>query len=439
MDVLTIQQRIAKTAGEKPAESFTSLNHYMDLNWMMEAYYRLRQASAAGVDGITVAEYGKNLEGNLRDLIDRVKSGRYVAPPVRRVHIPKGDGKETRPIGVPTVEDKLVQRAVLMLLEPIYEHDFMDCSHGFRPGRSAHRALEQLWKQGMDHQIRWVLDVDIKSFFDTLDHGKLRAIIGQRVSDGVISRLIGKWLKAGVMEAGEVSRSEEGTPQGGVISPLLSNIFLHEVLDKWFANTVRPRLKGRAMLVRYADDFVMGFAREDDARRVLAVLAKRFGKYSLSLHPTKTRLVAFGQPRKGPTAGEAKEESSFDFLGFTHYWGRSRKGKWVIKRKTAGKRLNRSIKATGQWLREHLHTPIREQWKTLKAKLQGHYGYYGITGNAEALEQYETSVKRLWHKWLNRRSRQRGSMTWERFGKLLSEHLPLPPPKVVHSIYKAKS
>ena len=189
----------------------------MDLNWMKEAYHRLRKASAPGVDGISVAQYGKNLEANLRDLIDRVKSGRYVAPPVRRVHIPKGDGNETRPIGVPTIEDKLVQRAVLMLLEPVYEHDFMDCSHGFRPGRSAHRALEQLWKQGMDNQVGWVLDVDIKSFFDTLDHAKLRAIISQRVKDGVISRLIGKWLKAGVMEAGEVSTSEEGTPQGGVI------------------------------------------------------------------------------------------------------------------------------------------------------------------------------------------------------------------------------
>lgn len=440
MNVLTKQQRIAEVAGDQPLARFTSLNHLMDIDWLKEAYARLRKASAPGVDGQRVVTYGENLESNLEGLLGRVKSGRYVAPPVRRVHIPKGDGKETRPIGVPTVEDKLVQRAVAMLLEPIYEQDFMDCSYGFRPARSAHQALENLWKQAMDQRVAWVLDVDIKSFFDTLDHGKLREIINHRVGDGVIGRLIGKWLKAGVMEDGEISYREDGTPQGGVISPLLSNIFLHEVLDKWFEREVKPRLKGRAMLVRYADDFVIGFAREDDARKVLEVLPKRFGKYSLSLHPTKTRLIAFDATRKGNKGGGTPEtNTSFDFLGFTHYWGRSKKGKWIIKRKTASKRLSRSLKKVGEWLRKHLHLPIREQWVRLQRKLQGHYGYYGITGNAQCLEQFYDAVKRLWFKWLNRRSRRRGDMSWERFGELLKTHLPLTKPRVVHSIYRAKS
>ena len=440
MDVLNIQQRIAKVAQERPEACFTALNHYVDINWMKEAYGRLRKASAPGVDGQSVAGYGENLESNLQDLIDRIKSGRYVAPPVRRVHIPKGDGKETRPIGVPTVEDKLVQRAVVMLLEPIYEQDFRDCSFGFRPRRSAHQALESLWKQSMTNRVKWVLDVDIKSFFDTLDHAKLRAIIGRRVGDGVVRRLIGKWLRAGVMEQGCLSEVDEGTPQGGVISPMLSNIFLHEVLDTWFADVVKPRLKGRAFLIRYADDFVIGFEREGDARRVLDVLPKRFEKYGLKLHPTKTRLVAFS-PRAQSAGSSDKEEgsTSFDFLGFTHYWGKSKKGWLVVRRKTAYKRLSRSLKAIGQWMREHLHWPIREQWQKLKQKLQGHYGYYGITGNAQCLEQYYAAVRRLWHKWLNRRSRQRGSMNWERFAILLREHLPLPLPRVVHSIYTAKA
>lgn len=440
MNVLTKQQRIAKVAGEQPQARFTALNHLIDIEWLKVAYMRLRKTSAPGVDGQKVVTYGENLESNLEELLGEIKSGRYVAPPVKRVHIPKGDGQETRPIGIPTIEDKLVQRAVVMLLEPIYEQDFMDCSYGFRPGRSAHQALEDLWQQAMGQRVKWVLDVDIKSFFDTLDHSKMREIIDRRVGDGVIGRLIGKWLKAGVMEQGEISYREEGTPQGGVISPLLSNIFLHEVLDRWFAQEVNPRLKGRAILIRYADDFVIGFEREDDARKVHEVLPKRFGKYGLNLHPTKTRLIAFQAPREGSQGAKGREaNASFDFLGFTHYWGKSRKGRSIIKRKTASKKLSRSLKAVGEWMCKHLHLPMREQWEKLQQKLQGHYGYYGITGNAACLEQFYDAVKRLWYKWLNRRSRRRGDMSWERFGKLLRDHLPLMKPRVVHSIYRVKS
>ena len=266
------------------------------------------------MDGQTAADYAANLEGNLRSLLDRAKSGRYQAPPVRRVHIPKGTGPETRPIGIPTFEDKVLQRAVVMVLEAVYEQDFLDCSYGFRPGRSAHQALDALWHRLMEMRGGWVLEIDIRKFFDTLDHRHLHAILRRRVRDGVLLRLIGKWLNAGVLEDGSVTHPEAGSPQGGVISPVLANIYLHEVLDKWFEQTVKPRLKGRAFLIRYADDAVLVFEREGDARRVLDVLPKRFGKYGLTLHPEKTRLVPFrataGSPDRAPaTTAPARSTS----------------------------------------------------------------------------------------------------------------------------------
>ena len=296
-DVSTKQQRIAELAQQMSGKALTSLSHHIDGAWLLEAWRRTRQDGAVGVDGQSAQQYAENLHGNLADLLNRAKSGSYKAPPVRRVNIPKGDGKSTRPIGIPTIEDKVLQRAIVMALEPIYEADFKSCSYGFRPGRSAHDALEALWKQSMgawhERPVQWVLDVDIKSYFDTLDHTHLRQILDKRIRDGVIRRLIDKWLKAGVMDKGTLSYKEEGTPQGGVISPLLSNIYLHEVLDQWFENEVQPRMKGRAFLVRYADDFVIGFDNEQDARRVLQVLPQRFERYGLTLHPEKTRLVEF--------------------------------------------------------------------------------------------------------------------------------------------------
>ena len=286
--VSTRQQRIAALAKQSPQMAFTSLNHYLDLAWLREAFHRTRKDGAPGVDGQTWADYAENLEVNLQSLLDRAKAGTYRAPPVRRVHIPKGTGDETRPIGIPTLEDKVLQRAVVMILEAIYEQDFYDCSYGFRPGRSAHQALDSLWTQLMQTGGGWVLEVDIRKFFDTLDHGHLREFLQQRVRDGVLLRLIGKWLNAGVLEDGCITHPDAGSPQGGVISPVLANLFLHYVLDEWFAHQVQPRLKGRAFLIRYADDFVIGFAREEDARRVMDVLPKRFGRYGLTLHPTKT-------------------------------------------------------------------------------------------------------------------------------------------------------
>jgi group II intron reverse transcriptase/maturase len=434
--VSTRQQRIAELAKQSPEMGFTSLNHHIDRHWLEEAYDRTRKDGAPGVDGLTALDYEANLKGNLWSLVNRAKSGEYQAPPVRRVHIPKGSGRETRPIGIPTIEDKVLQRAVAMVLEPIYEQDFHDCSYGFRPGRSAHQALEALWRQTMQTNGGWILEVDIRKFFDTLDHAHLQELLRRRVRDGVVLRLIGKWLKAGVLESNQLRYTTSGTPQGGVISPLRANIYLHYVLDEWFLGEVRPRMKGQCYLIRYADDLVMGFAHEEDARAVLAVLPKRFGKYGLTLHPDKTRLVRFHRPRRSSRQDGSDDSGpgTFDLLGFTHHWGRSRRGKWVVKRKTSSSRFGRAMKAIADWCRCHRHLPVAEQHQILRQKLRGHYAYYGITGNASALGSFQMHVTRTWRKWLGRRKRA-GAYQWVRFNRLL-ERYPLPPAKVVHSVYR---
>lgn len=432
--VFTKRQRIAELAKQAPQMGFTSLAHHIDLRWLHEAFLRTRSDGAAGVDGQTATDYTANLRENLQSLLERAKSGTYRAPPVRRVYIPKGTGLETRPIGIPTFEDKILQRAVVMVLEAVYEQDFRPCSYGFRPGRSAHQALDALWQRTMGMRGGWVVEVDIRKFFDTLDHAHLRDLLRQRIRDGVLLRLIGKWLNAGVLEAGNVTFPDQGTPQGGVISPLLANVYLHYVLDVWFEQEVQPRLQGRAFLIRYADDFVMGFACEADARRVLEVLPKRFGRYGLTLHPDKTRLLAF-QPVDRPdrsASGTGSEPGMFDFLGFTHFWGRSRKGAWVVKRRTAASRLRRAIRTIAQWCRLNRHRPLPEQHQTLSQKLRGHFAYYGITGNGEALHRFRDAVTRAWRHWLSRRTR--GSpMCWDLFGRLL-ERYALPPALAVHSV-----
>jgi|TARA_B100001964_G_scaffold230548_1_gene284167 group II intron reverse transcriptase/maturase len=416
--------------------SFTSLAYLMDLDWLREAYRRTRKDGAVGIDGQSASDYERDLEANLQSLLDRAKSGRYQAPPVRRAHIPKpGSPTQTRPIGIPTLEDKLLQRAVAMLLEPIYEHDFHDSSYGFRPGRSAHQALDQLWQQLMDRHGGWIVEVDIQQFFDTLDHNHLRAFLRQRIRDGVVERLIGKWLKAGVLEEGKLFFPKAGSPQGGVISPMLANIYLHYVLDEWFEWEIKPRLKGAAYQVRYGDDFVVGCTGEDDARRLLAVLPKRFGKYGLKLHPDKTRLIPFLQPPKavdGKSGGPGHQVRCFDLLGFTHYWGRSRKGRWVVKRKTSSERMSRALHRITQWCRYNRHRPLSEQQHLLSQKRRGHFAYYGITGNSPALSDFALRVLLIWRKWLLRRhranARGRLRLTW------LRTQYPLPSARAVHSV-----
>jgi len=436
-NVSTKQERIAALAKQSPQMAFTSLAHLMDIDWLKEAYRRTRKDGAAGVDGVTAEEYEQDLEGNLQSLLDRAKSGTYRAPPVRRVHIPKGGSStETRPLGIPTLEDKILQRAIVMLLEPVYEQDFLDCSYGFRPGRSAHDALKSFRDQTMNSQPRggWVYEVDIRKFFDNLDHGHLRQFLRLRVRDGVLLRLIDKWLKAGVMEDGSVSYPESGSPQGGVISPMLSNVFLHYVLDHWFEHEVKPRLRRGAYLIRYADDLVIGFRDDRDAQRVMDVVPKRFGKYGLTVHPTKTKLVPFRPPSStGRKDAPAGRPGTFDLLGFTHYWAQSQRGYWVVKQKTASDRFSRAVRSIDSWCRDHRHWSLREQQQKLNEKLRGHYAYYGVTGNSAALSRFRTEVAHRWRRWLARRNRER-SMAWSVFQRLLQRY-PLMPVRTYRSIY----
>jgi group II intron reverse transcriptase/maturase len=419
-----------------PGAALTTLAHHIDVEFLREAHRRTRKDGATGVDGQTADEYARNLESNLQSLLNRAKSGdHYRAPPVRRVHIPKGDGSKTRPIGIPTFEDKILQRAVAMVLEAIYEQDFLECSYGFRPGRSAHDALQAVWQETMKMRGGWVLEADIEKFFDSVSHAKLREVLSQRVRDGVLLRLIGKWLNAGVMEEGVVYHPDTGTPQGGVVSPILANVFLHEVLDVWFEREVKPRLCGRAALIRYADDFVMVFETEEDARRVADVLPKRFDRYGLRLHPEKTRLLRFERPssESPPNGGGNTKPETFDLLGFTHFWGRSRKGKWVVKRKTASDRFSRTLRRLSEWCRVNRHLPIAEQHTRLVQKLRGHDAYFGITGNGASLQALRQWTRRIWKKWLARRS-WHAHLNWARMNELLKV-FPLPPARVVHSVY----
>jgi RNA-directed DNA polymerase len=423
--VSTRLQRIAELAREAPQRAFRSLAHHIDLEFLHEAFRRTRKDGATGVDGQTASEYEEHLEENLQSLLDRSKSGRYHAPPVRRTYVPKGDGSKTRPIGIPTFEDKVLQRAVTMVLTAVYEQDFLDCSYGYRPGRSAHDALETLWRGFKDGGGGWVLEVDIKGFFDNLSHSCLREFLDQRVRDGVLRRTIDKWLAAGVMEGNELSHPDAGTPQGGVISPLLANIYLHEVVDEWFARDVKPRLRGRAFMIRYADDIVLVFGSEPDARRVMDVLPKRLGRYGLTLHPTKTRLLSFA-PRRQRDQQRPTESRVFDFLGFTHYWAKTRQGYWTVKRKTASSRFRQAVTKVAGWIRSQRHQPVAEQHTGLVSRLRGHDNYYGLQGNSDALSRFHFAVRCLWRKWLDRRSNE-AYMTWERFDRLVKRY-PLPAP-----------
>jgi len=407
----------------------STLHHVIDLEWLKEAFRLTRKDGATGIDGVRAADYAENLEANLLDLLGRIKSGRYQAPPVRRAYIPKTDGSR-RPLGIPTFEDKVCQRAIVMVLEAVYEQDFLPCSYGFRPGRSAHQALQDLRAGFMSQGLRWVIDLDIENYFGSISHSHLRAFLDRRVTDGVIRRMIDKWLKAGVLEDGLLRLATEGSPQGGVVSPCLSNIFLHHVLDEWFENEVKPRLRGRSTLARFADDAVMAFADFRDAQRVRGVLGKRLARYGLRLHPDKTRFIDFRSYRSDGKDHPATDGSSFTFLGFCHVWGKSRKGKNVVRQVTAKQRYARALTAVTEWCRKHRHLPIPEQHTQLVAKMRGHYAYYGITGNFRRLSWYAHHVARIWQKWLSRRDRQRW-LPWDRFTELLKRH-PLPAARIVH-------
>ncbi|MCP4666467.1 MAG: group II intron reverse transcriptase/maturase [Deltaproteobacteria bacterium] len=432
--VLTKQIRIVELAKRKRGAVLTTLAHHIDLQWMYTAYNRTRKDGAVGVDKVTAKEYAEYLNENLKDLLERFKSGRYKAPPVRRAEIPKG--KKTRKLGIPTFEDKILQRAVVMVIEQVYEQDFYDFSYGYRPGKAQHQAIEVLWKFLMDCGDAWVLEMDIKGYFDHINHQHLRSFLDQRVKDGVIRRTIDKWLKAGICEEGRVIHPDEGTPQGGVISPLLSNIFLHEVLDKWFMEEVKPRMNCRAEMVRFADDAILLFENEFDAKRIYSVIRKRFSQFELELHPEKTQLVHLEKPRtkSGKRGKNDGSKRSVNFLGFALHWGKSRRGTWVIKRKTSKKSLWKSLDKIGEWCRKNRHLKIKAQHEKLSRKLEGHYQYFGVTSNMRALQSFFQGVKRIWKKWLNRRS-QRRHLSWKKFYARLDRN-PLPPPHIPKSIFK---
>jgi len=423
---------LAKT---KRGTALCSLHHVIDLDWMREAYRLTRKDGAPGIDGVTAEDYEANLEANLLDLLERIKSGRYRAPPVRRAYIPKADGSQ-RMLGIPTFEDKVAQRVVTMMLEAVYEQDFLPCSYGFRPGRSAHQALRTLQNVLWAKRLYWVIDIDIRKYFDSIPHSHLRTFLDQRVTDGVIRRMIDKWLNAGAVEDGLLRRTTEGSPQGGVISPCLSNVFLHYVLDEWFETEVRPRLKGESTLARFADDAIIAFDNIVDAQRVLAVLGKRLARFGLTLHPDKTRLVDFRPQMTEGARHPETDGTTFDFLGFTHVWGRSRNGKNMVRQVTAKSRFARAVAAVSDWCRKHRHESIRDQHRHLSSMMRGHFAYYGVGGNIRRLRWFAHQVVRTWQKWLSRRDRQ-SVVRWARLNELLKRH-PLPPAQIAHG-YAAAS
>lgn len=415
-------------AREHPDRVFTTLHHLIDIDFLYEAYRCTRKDAAPGADTVTAEQYAENLASNLRSLYTRYREGGYVAPLVKRVWIGKDDGSQ-RPLGIPSFEDKILQRAVVMLLGAIYEMDFHDFSYGFREKRSAHDALFSVRERCFKEKVETIIDADVSKFFDHMQHDCLREILKQRINDGKILRLIGKWLNAGVVEEGRVTYPSCGSPQGGVISPLLANIYLHHVLDEWYVKQVEPRLKGNSFLVRFADDFILGCERKEDAERLFEVLPKRFEKFGLTIHPEKSQMIHF----KRPSRFEAKSQAgTFDFLGFTHYWGLSRSGHWVIKRQTMRKRQAKAMRNLYLYCRIHRHDSVREQYAKLKSKLWGLYGYYGIRGNYRALWMIYQHVRRVWRKWLGRRTRD-GYISWEKFRRFLSVWT-LPMPKITKQV-----
>jgi RNA-directed DNA polymerase len=422
--------RLTELAKEDSARRFYSIAHFLTPRALYEAFKELRKDASAGIDGVTYQDYQKELGRNLQDLWERVKSGKYRAQPLRRVYIPKDDGKSERPISIPALEDKIVQGATVRLLNAIFEADFLDCSYGSRPGRSPHQALDELDRVLFRESITSVLELDIKSYFDSIVRKHLVEMIERRVSDGSILRLIGKWINVGVIDEGKLLETTEGVGQGQVISPLLANVYLHHVLDKWFEDEVKPRLQGKAFLVRYVDDAVICFQNAEDAQKVLTVLDKRFSNYGLTLHPEKTRLVQFGRAALDEAERRGKAPDTFDFLGLTHIPERSRRGFYRPGVKTMKKRLKRGLKEVGRWCKGHRHDPVGTQQVTLNAKLRGHYQYYGRSSNHRSLWRFHRLVCRIWHKWLSRRT-WGTPMPWDKFRDLLSRH-PLLKPQITH-------
>jgi group II intron reverse transcriptase/maturase len=424
---------IAERARREPHCQFTSLAHLLDEGFLADCYHRLGRNRASGVDGVTWQEYGEHLAENLRDLVARMKAKRYKPLPAKRVYIPK-DEHSQRPLGLPALEDKIVQVGIALILEAIYEADFLDCSYGFRSGRGCHQALDAVDKTIMTQPINHVIDADIKGFFDNVSHAWLEKCLRVRIKDPSFLLLIRRFLKAGYVEAGQLVATEQGTPQGGNLSPMLSNVFLHYVLDLWFEQRLKRQVRGACFLVRYADDFVVLVQYQDDAQLILQLLRERFAQCALVLHPDKTRTLSFGRYERQNARRQDRRANTFDFLGFTHFCAESRRGKFIVGRQTSRKKFRKKCQELRTWLKKvRSQLPVKAWWPVLKAKLQGHYQYYGVSGNMRGLTRYYRFAIGLVKKWLNRRSQKR-SFSWERFLAYLG-HYPLPTPRIVHNLY----
>src|SRR5882724_2143714 len=412
---------IAKKARSDKRYRFRNLYRELNEELLLDSWRLLRKDAALGVDGVSAAEYEANLEENIHQLVERLKRKSYRAKLVRRHYIPKGEGK-LRPLGIPAIEDKLLQMAVKRLLEAIYEQDFRSCSYGYRPRVGAREAVDQLQRELQFGGYHHVVEADIKSFFDNLSHEWLMRMLAERIDDQAMLRLIKKWLRAGVLDTdGKVLRPEGGTPQGGIISPLLANVYLHYALDLWFERVFQQSCHGAAFLLRYADDFVCGFGQEEEAQRFYGELEERLRKFGLELAVEKTRVIPFSRYRRG--------ETSFDFLGFEFRWGTDRKGQARLKRRTSRKKFRSSVKRVAEWCKQNRHRRVREQFQLLNAKLHGYYNYYGVRGNYDSLNEFFQLVQRLHLKWLNRRS-QRQSYNWAGY-RALTQHFTLIRPHIV--------
>ena len=426
---------IARRARQEPRSRFTSITHLVDEAFLAQSYRELKKDKAPGVDGVSVEEYGKNLEENLKALVGRMKAKKYWPQPVRRVYIPKGE-HQVRPLGIPAVKDKVVQKAMAKILEGIYEGRFLDVSYGYRPKRGCHEALKALDRAIMDRPVSFVVEVDIKGFFDHVDHKWLMECLRQRISDPSFLSMVWRNLKAGVLEEGKETETEAGTPQGGIISPILSNIYLHYILDLWFESKLKKALRGYAQLIRYCDDFVVCTQYRSDAELVLREVRVRLAKFGLELSAEKTRIIEFGRFAKGNAEKRGGRPATFDFLGFTHYCSTSMRGRFMVGRKTSGKKYRAKLRDMNAWLKAVRCTmPLAQWWRILKAKLEGHYRYYGVSGNARSVSHYQHWTRKMVYKWINRRS-QRGSYSWETFERYLERH-PLPKARIVHRFYPA--
>ncbi len=428
-DASSALDRVREVARKDKDARFTALLHHVDVSRLRSAYWAIRPQAAPGVDGVTWGAYGRDLEANLYDLHARVHAGRYRASPSRRVYIPKADGR-LRPLGIATLEDKIVQRAVVEVLNAIYEEDFLGFSYGFRPGRGPHDALDAL-AVGIDRKkVNWVLDADISNFFTSLDQSWLERFLEHRIGDERVLRLVSKWVKAGVIEEGTWSETTVGTPQGASASPLLANVYLHYVFDRWARQWRRRQAYGDMVIVRFADDFVAGFEHKADAQRFLAELRERFAKFGLELHPDKTRLIEFGRyaAERRKARGLGKPET-FNFLGFTHLCGKTRKGRFSLKRITISKRMRAKLAEVKDQLRRRRHDPLPEQGKWLASVVRGHCAYYAVPGNSHAIKEFRTQVTRYWCATLRRRS-QRHRLDWNRMNRIATRWLP--PAHIMH-------